>query len=156
MPTDCGPTDTLEVGINFFVENVEKATTKSRGEAAIFSLLLFLAASSCCYSLFFSSKSSHMSKVVRVRPATWFCQILVWGGFRPAFPLSSFLSYFLSVSFSLSHCLFWQALFELSPHGSGQKSMPICVFSCSTLYWWRLQERKGDRWEKLATLGRKS
>lgn len=27
-PTDCGPTDTLDVGINFFVENVEKATTK--------------------------------------------------------------------------------------------------------------------------------
>lgn len=27
MPTDCGPTDTLEVGISFFVENVEKAST---------------------------------------------------------------------------------------------------------------------------------
>lgn len=86
-----------------------------------------------------------MSKVVRVRAAPCFCQILVWGG------PSSFLSFFLTFFFSFalpSRWLFWQALFEFSPHGSGQKSMPICVFSCSTLDWWRLGERKQDRCAK--------
>lgn len=60
---------------------------------------------------------------------------------------SSFLSFFLTFFHSLtlpSLWLLWQALFEFSPHGSGRKSMPICVFSCSTLDWWRLEEIKTD------------
>lgn len=88
----------------------------------------------------FPSQSFHMSKVLRVRPAPCFCQMLVWGGFRPP-PLSLFLAL-------PSLRLFWQALLEFSPHGSGRKSMPICVFSCSSLYWWRLEQRKKDRWVK--------
>ena len=148
-PTDCGPTDTLEVGINFFVENVEKATAKWGNESSFFFFCYFLPPSSCfavVSASFFPSQSLHMSKEVRVRPAPCFCQMLVWGGFRPPFCL--FCLPFLR-SFALpSRRLFWQALLEFSPHGSGRKSMPICVFSCSALYWWRLGERKKDRWVK--------
>lgn len=67
-----------------------------------------------------------------------FCQMLLWGGYSPPFCLS----FFLAIPF---HWLFWQPLFEFNPHVSGRKSMPICVFSCSTLDWWRLGEKKKDR-----------
>ena len=40
-PTDCGPTDTLEMGINFFVENVETAHTKWGNESSFFFLCYF-------------------------------------------------------------------------------------------------------------------
>lgn len=101
-PTDCGPTDTLEVGINFFVENVEKAVAKWGKLKQLLFLLLFLLPSSrfaVVSVFFFSFQSFHMSKVVRVRPAPCFCQMLVWGWF-PSSPLSSFLTFFPSLSCS--------------------------------------------------------
>jgi len=41
MPTDCGPTDTLEVGINFFVEDVKKLSTKWGNESSFSSVVIF-------------------------------------------------------------------------------------------------------------------
>lgn len=139
MPTDCGPTDTLEVGINFFVENVEKAATMCWNNSMCCTLvcasfLLF----SCGGGLSsFVSDSFRMSKVARVRMTPCFRQMFVWGGFRP-FPV------FLLLFFFPSLWLLWQALLAFSPHGSGLKSMPICVFSCSSLCWWRLETIETD------------
>lgn len=83
-PTDCGPTDTLEVGINFFVENVEKAATmcwnNSMFGTLVFSCLLVVSAA------LLSSQALCMSKVARVRMTPCFRQMFVWGGFRP-FPV---------------------------------------------------------------------
>lgn len=135
-PTDCGPTDTLEVGINFFVENVEKAATMCWNNSMfctfVFSCLLVVSAA------LLSSQALCMSKVARVRMTPCFRQMSVWGGFRP-FPVFR-LYFFLPLSLQL----LWQALLEFSPHGSGQKSMPTCVFSCSSLCWWRLEKRETD------------
>lgn len=95
------------------------------------------------------------------RAGTLFLSAALRGGSCPPF---LFLSFFLSSPPSLysslpfapsSLRLLWQALLEFSPHGSGRKSMPICVFSCSSLYWWRLEKRKRDRWgEKINKIQR--
>lgn len=53
-PTDCGPTDTLEVGINFFVENVEKAATMCWNNSMFCTFVFFLFACGFGRSAFFS------------------------------------------------------------------------------------------------------
>lgn len=88
------------MGINFFVENVEKASTKWGNESSFFSFVRVClpALVSLLFQHLFPLASSNMSKVVRVRLAPCFRQMLVWGGFRPPFCLSFLLSFSLLLS----------------------------------------------------------
>lgn len=93
MPTDCGPTDTLEVGINFFVENVEKATAKWGNNSSFFSFVIFASPLlfCCCFSIFFLSEFPHVEGS-EGQAGTLFLSDALWGGFRPPFSLSFLLS----------------------------------------------------------------
>lgn len=103
MPTDCGPTDTLEVGINFFVENVEKASTKWGNESSFFSFVIFLPPSSC-FSLLFRRRitlSVPHVEGAEGQAGTLFSSDARLGRF-PSSPLSSFLTFFLSLALPLA------------------------------------------------------
>lgn len=94
MPTDCGPTDTLEVGINFFVENVEKATTKWGNESAFFSFVilpLLLLLLRRCFSVSLHSEFPHVEGG-KGQAGTLFLSDARLGRFP-----SSFLSFFLTL-----------------------------------------------------------
>lgn len=142
-PTDCGPADALEMGINFFVENIETAYTKwGKWNQLLIFLLLFFLLFDCVSGSFLSQGSLWVRVAESSQTGNLFLSDARLARFSSFF-LSSFLTFFRSLTLP-SHWLFWQALVQFSPHGSGRKSMPICVFSCSTLDWWRLQERKTD------------
>lgn len=143
-PTDCGPTDTLEVGINFFVENVEKAATMCWNNS-MFCPIVFCLVCLWFWPLCFLLR---LSACGRQQGSGWHLVFVrcSFGEVSVLFLCFSFFCFFLSFSLQL----LWQALLEFSPHGSGQKSMPTCVFSCSSLFWWRLEKR--DRWENLNQL----
>lgn len=144
-PTDCGPTDTLEVGINFFVENVEKAATMCWNNSMFCPFVFFSCLPVVLASAFFSG-SLHVEGS-EGQDDTLFSSDVRLGRF-PSFSCVSGFFFCFFLSFFLQ--LLWQALLEFSPYGSGQKSMPTCVFSCSSLFWWRLEKR--DRWENLNQL----
>lgn len=100
-PTDCGPTDTLEVGINFFVENVEKATAKWGNESSLFFLLLFFASFLLfrwCFSIFFFPLKAF---TCRRRWGSGRHLVFVRCSFGEVSVLLSVFSFFLS--FALSH-----------------------------------------------------
>lgn len=98
MPTDCGPTDTLEVGINFFVENVEKANTKWGNESSFFSFVIFASffLFRCCLSVFFLAEFPHVEGG-EGQGGTLFLSDSHLGR---SVLLSVFLSYFLFLSHS--------------------------------------------------------
>lgn len=145
-PTDCGPTDALEMGINFFVENIETAYTKwGKWNQLLFFLLLFFLLFDLCFRVF-SLPGFPVGQSCWVQSDRQL--IFVRCSFGEVFVLLSvFLSHFLSLSHSTLSLTLLTSSRSVQPTWLWAK---INAHMCLQLLYAGLMKvtREKDRWAK--------